>query len=67
MTLLKLVDDSGPIGLINWYALHPTAMNYYNRLVSGDHKGYASLMMERRPDPPHPIDYRRQPSASAIR
>jgi len=49
MTLLKLVDDSGPLGLVNWYALHPTAMNYYNRLVSGDHKGYASLMMERRP------------------
>ncbi|NND66270.1 MAG: hypothetical protein HKN19_01670, partial [Halioglobus sp.] len=36
----------GAIGLINWYALHPTAMNYYNRLISGDHKGYASLTME---------------------
>jgi neutral ceramidase len=47
MTLLKFVDDSGAIGTLNWYALHPTAMNYYNRLVSGDHKGYASLQMER--------------------
>ncbi|MCX2980669.1 hypothetical protein EYC98_07235 [Halieaceae bacterium IMCC14734] len=47
MTLLKFVDDSGAIGTLNWYALHPTAMNYYNRLVSGDHKGYASLKMER--------------------
>lgn len=47
MTLLKFSDASGDIGLVNWYALHPTAMNYYNRLVSGDHKGYASLYMER--------------------
>lgn len=47
MTLLKFVDDSGAIGMINWYALHPTAMNFHNRLISGDHKGYASLQMER--------------------
>jgi neutral ceramidase len=47
MTLLKFVDESGEIGMINWYALHPTAMNFYNRLISGDHKGYASLQMER--------------------
>lgn len=46
MTLLKFTRDEGDIGLINWYALHPTAMNYYNTLVSGDHKGYASLAME---------------------
>lgn len=46
MIMLKFVDDSGEIGMINWYALHPTAMNYYNQLVSGDHKGYASLRME---------------------
>ena len=46
MTLLKFVDDSGPIGVLNWYALHPTAMNFYNPLISGDHKGYASLKME---------------------
>lgn len=47
MVLLKFVDDSGEIGMINWYALHPTAMNFYNHLISGDHKGYASLQMER--------------------
>lgn len=46
MTLLKFVGTSGALGAINWYALHPTAMNYYNRLISGDHKGYASLRME---------------------
>ena len=47
MTLLKFSDDSGNIGMLNWHALHPTAMNYYNRLISGDHKGYASLQMEK--------------------
>ncbi|MFT4614856.1 MAG: neutral ceramidase [Bacteroidia bacterium] len=46
MVLLKFSDDSGDIGVINWYALHPTAMNFYNRFISGDHKGYASLQME---------------------
>jgi len=46
MTLMKFVDDSGEIGMLNWYALHPTAMNFYNRLISGDHKGYAALQME---------------------
>jgi neutral ceramidase len=46
MTLLKFIDDSGEIGMLNWYALHPTAMNFYNRLISGDHKGYAAFKME---------------------
>ncbi len=47
MTVLKFVDDSGAIGMLNWYPLHPTAMNFYNHLVSGDHKGFAALKMER--------------------
>ncbi|MFK7978316.1 MAG: neutral/alkaline non-lysosomal ceramidase N-terminal domain-containing protein [Halioglobus sp.] len=47
MVLLKFVDATGEIGMLNWYALHPTAMNFHNRLVSGDHKGYASLSVER--------------------
>jgi len=46
MTLIKFSRAEGDIGLLNWYALHPTAMNYYNRLISGDHKGYAALLME---------------------
>lgn len=46
MSLIKFVDDSGPIGALNWYALHPTAMNYHNRSISGDLKGYAALTME---------------------
>jgi len=47
MTLLKLSTDSGDIGMINWHAVHPTSMTYYNRLISGDHKGYASGIFER--------------------
>ncbi len=46
MTLLKLVDVSGSIGMINWFASHPTAMNFFNRLISGDHKGHASARFE---------------------
>lgn len=46
MTLLKLVTEDGPIGVINWFAVHPTAMNYFNRLISGDHKGAASQLFE---------------------
>jgi len=47
MTLLKLSGDTGDIGMINWYAVHATSMTYQNRLISGDHKGYASLTIER--------------------
>ncbi|NQX90251.1 MAG: neutral/alkaline non-lysosomal ceramidase N-terminal domain-containing protein [Halioglobus sp.] len=47
MTLLKFTRATGDIGLINWYGLHLTAMNDYNRLVSGDYKGDASLQEER--------------------
>ncbi len=46
MTLLKFVDASGPIGMVNWFASHPTAMNFFNRLISGDHKGHASARFE---------------------
>jgi neutral ceramidase len=48
MTLLKFVDDSGDIGMINWLAVHPTSMTFFNRLISGDHKGFASLNIERK-------------------
>ena len=47
MTLLKFVDASGDIGLLNWLPVHPTSMTFFNRLISGDHKGYASLNVER--------------------
>ncbi|XP_026331744.1 neutral ceramidase-like, partial [Hyposmocoma kahamanoa] len=35
------------IGVINWFAVHPTSMNNTNRLVSSDNVGYASILMEK--------------------
>jgi neutral ceramidase len=47
MTLLKFVRDDGqPIGMLNWFAVHGTSMNYYNKLISGDNKGYAAYAVE---------------------
>ena len=48
MTLLKLVGEEGPIGVLSWFAVHPTSLTYDNSLVSADHKGFASLEMEKR-------------------
>lgn len=56
MTLLKFVDSSGDIGLLNWLPVHPTSMTFFNRLISGDHKGYASLNVERQSG----VTYRQQ-------
>ncbi len=50
MTLLRFETESGPIGVLNWFAVHPTSMTYNNRLISGDHKGHASALMEENPD-----------------
>eukprot|EP00118_Oscarella_pearsei_P029107 m.3678 g.3678 ORF g.3678 m.3678 type:complete len:694 (+) comp9685_c0_seq1:22-2103(+) len=48
MVVLKMVDASGRgIGMISWFAVHGTCMNNTNSLLSGDNKGYASMMMER--------------------
>lgn len=48
MYLLKFVDiaDNKPMGMLNWFAVHPTSMNNTNSLISGDNKGYASLLTE---------------------
>lgn len=48
MTLLKLLGDDGPIGVLSWFAVHPTSLTYDNSLVSADHKGFAALEMEKR-------------------
>jgi len=51
MTLLRLEEKDGeawrPVGVINWFALHPTSMSRDNPLISGDNKGYASYLFER--------------------
>eukprot|EP00933_Yihiella_yeosuensis_P052983 TRINITY_DN5112_c5_g1_i1.p1 TRINITY_DN5112_c5_g1~~TRINITY_DN5112_c5_g1_i1.p1 ORF type:complete len:756 (+),score=138.30 TRINITY_DN5112_c5_g1_i1:208-2475(+) len=41
-------DQPRPLGLISWFAIHPTSMNRDNCLVSGDNKGVASYLFERR-------------------
>jgi len=48
MTLLKFVRAEGPIGMMNWFAVHPTSMTYYNKLISSDNKGYAALKFEQK-------------------
>ena len=30
----------------SWFAVHCTSMNNTNRLISGDNKGYASMLFE---------------------
>jgi neutral ceramidase len=57
MTLLRFNGANGPIGSINWFAVHPTSMTYNNRLVSGDHKGYAEQEFEARWEPRGEADY----------
>ncbi|KAA0185811.1 hypothetical protein HAZT_HAZT008098, partial [Hyalella azteca] len=52
MTLLKFVAEDGTdLGMVNWFAVHPTSMNNTNTLVSGDNKGYAEQLFEKAMDP----------------
>ncbi|HEX9941943.1 MAG TPA: neutral/alkaline non-lysosomal ceramidase N-terminal domain-containing protein [Thermoanaerobaculia bacterium] len=51
MLLLKFVhvEHNGverPIGVLSWYAIHPTDRGQKNKLVCGDNKGYASSLLE---------------------
>ncbi|XP_052124114.1 neutral ceramidase [Frankliniella occidentalis] len=49
MVQLRLVRDDGrPLGVINWFAVHPTSMNNSNQLVSSDNVGAAALFFERK-------------------
>ena len=51
MVLLKFVRLNGssetPIGILNWYAIHPTDRGQSTTLINGDNKGYASYLFER--------------------
>ncbi len=47
-TLLKLVTlDGEEIGMVNWFAVHPTCIGPVNTLISSDSKGYASYLFEK--------------------
>lgn len=39
------------MGVINWFAVHPTSMNNTNRLISSDNVGYASVLLEQEYNP----------------
>lgn len=48
MTLLRLVSDQNEeIGMINWFAVHPTNVGNSNTLITGDNKGYAAYLFEK--------------------
>ncbi|MBX3415677.1 MAG: neutral/alkaline non-lysosomal ceramidase N-terminal domain-containing protein [Pirellulales bacterium] len=46
MTLLKFVRDDGAVGLLNWFAVHPTSVNFHYKLTTSDNKGYAASVVE---------------------
>ena len=35
------------MGVINWFPVHGVSMNSSNQLISGDHKGLASQLLEK--------------------
>lgn len=43
--------DNQYIGVINWFAVHPTSMNNTNKLVTSDNVGYASILLEKELNP----------------
>ncbi len=52
MTLLRFDEDLDqapyhqPIGMLNWFAIHPTSLGMFNREISGDSKGWAANFVE---------------------
>jgi neutral ceramidase len=48
MTLLRFERARGAIGVLSWFAVHPTSLTFNNSLVSADHKGFAAMEMEKR-------------------
>ncbi len=46
MVQLELTRGDQPVGLINWFGVHPTVIGPAEKYVSGDVKGYASLGFE---------------------
>jgi len=50
MVLLKFVQVRNgqeiPMGILNWYAIHPTDRGQKTRYINGDNKGWASYLFE---------------------
>ncbi|KAL6265618.1 hypothetical protein P5V15_002412 [Pogonomyrmex californicus] len=47
LTQLQFIGAERPLGVINWFAVHPTSMNNTNHLISSDNVGYASILFEK--------------------
>ena len=47
MTVLKLVKNGQPVGMISWFATHGVSLPNTNTLLSGDNKGYAQYLFEK--------------------
>lgn len=45
-----------PIGMINWFAVHPTSMGNWYTLITGDNKGYAAHVFEQEHGTNHLMD-----------
>ena len=46
MVQLMFYDDAGAaLGVLNWYAVHPTSMNNTNHLISSDNKVEINIMI----------------------
>uniref|UniRef100_K3WG82 Neutral ceramidase n=1 Tax=Globisporangium ultimum (strain ATCC 200006 / CBS 805.95 / DAOM BR144) TaxID=431595 RepID=K3WG82_GLOUD len=57
MTLWRFDGVNGyPIGMINWFAVHPTSMGNWYTLITGDNKGYAAHVFEREHGTNHLMD-----------
>lgn len=51
LTQIRFVaTNNQPIGVLNWYSVHPTSMNNKNKLLSSDNVGYASILLEKELD-----------------
>ena len=40
-------SSQNALGSFTWFGLHPTSLNYTNRMVSSDNRGYAAWKLER--------------------
>jgi neutral ceramidase len=48
MTLLRLeTTEGGPLGMLNWFPVHPTNLGNTIRIISGDNKGLAAYLFEK--------------------
>ncbi|DBA00022.1 TPA: LOW QUALITY PROTEIN: hypothetical protein N0F65_002025 [Lagenidium giganteum] len=57
MTLWRFDGVNGfPIGMINWFAVHPTSMGNWYTLITGDNKGYAAHVFEKEHGTNHLMD-----------